>query len=48
MRKRARRISYIFEKKKGEELTKGGTETRHPLPFDGTTKEGGGWDLLFL
>jgi hypothetical protein len=51
MRKKARRISCVFEgKKKGEELTKGGTwplsstETRHPLPSAGTATggEGGG------
>jgi hypothetical protein len=52
MRKRARRVPAFLKKKKGEELTKGGTrpllstETRHPLPSDGTAI--GGWDLLFL
>jgi hypothetical protein len=37
----ARRISYVFEKKKkGEELTKAGTGTSHPLPSDGTVTRG--------
>jgi hypothetical protein len=36
MRKRARRIFYIFEKKKkGEELTMAGTRTRHPHASSG-------------
>jgi hypothetical protein len=36
-----RRISYVFEgKKKGEELTKAGTGTRHPLPSVGTVTRG--------
>jgi hypothetical protein len=37
----ARRISYVFEKKeKGEELTKAGIGTRHPLPSDETVTRG--------
>jgi hypothetical protein len=35
-------MSCVFEKKKGEELTKGGTGTRHLLPSDRTaTREAG-------
>jgi hypothetical protein len=36
-----RRISYVFErKKKGGELTKAGTGTRHPLPSGGIVTRG--------
>jgi hypothetical protein len=46
--KKARRISCVFEKKKkGEELTKGGIETRYPLSF-GRTAIGGSTGLLPL
>jgi hypothetical protein len=40
MRKKVRRIFCVFEKKKGEEVTKGGIKTRHPLPFSGTATGG--------
>jgi hypothetical protein len=35
-------MSCVFEKKKGEELTKGGTGTRHLLPSDRTATRGAG------
>jgi hypothetical protein len=43
MRKKARKMSNIFEKKEGEELTKGGTGTRHPLPSDAIVTRGPRW-----
>jgi hypothetical protein len=36
-------MSNIFEKKEGEELTKGGTGTRHPLPSDAIVTRGPRW-----
>jgi hypothetical protein len=35
-------LLHFLEKKKGEELTKGNTGTRHPLPFSETATRGVG------
>jgi hypothetical protein len=37
-----KKLLWFLEKKKGEELTKGGIGTRHPLPLGGTMTRGAG------